>query len=361
MALVKCVQDVQDVQRSVSFERILTATCVPSDVNAYPRLTLPSLFVRQHADKIRLSAILQSKATSRRKWTVQIVVRHPEKNPQVMFYGGGWKDFAAFNGLVEGDRLTFTLTAMSEFEVSISDDAGDLRPVPWPRKRSKRNRVPERVTNISSPGRIPKIRDATVKKLKHDVLDPGFKGKLRLKCTAEEEESGSASDSSISKLPQVSSLNSHHDADPDLMVVYQKELTVVKSFNTSSTPWNSIQRNRYQARESWIDLPRMNLQKSLPSFVKQLQTQHVHRMEIPRGFYRTYGKQLQADVKLQGIHDGSPVRAVTCRSRSDGKNLRIELTDGWKEFNLENSLYAGQKFVFTLTAYSFFEVRRVCS
>jgi hypothetical protein len=35
MALVKCVQDVQS---SVSFERIVTATSVPSDINAYPRL-----------------------------------------------------------------------------------------------------------------------------------------------------------------------------------------------------------------------------------------------------------------------------------------------------------------------------------
>lgn len=156
--------------------------------------------MRQHGDRIRLSAILQSEARSGEKWTVQIVVRHPEKNPQVMFYGGGWKDFAAFNGLVEGDRLTFTLKAMSEFEVSISDDAGDL-PVPWLRKRSKRTRFSERLTNISSPVR--KFRNATVKKLKHDVVNPGL-GKLRLKCPPEEEKSDSASDSSIRcKLPLV--------------------------------------------------------------------------------------------------------------------------------------------------------------
>jgi hypothetical protein len=85
--------------------------------------TLPSWFMREHGDKIQLLAVLQNKAIGE-KWNMQIVVCHPESNLQVMFYGGGWKDFAAFHGLAGGDMLTFTLTAMSEFEVSISDNAG---------------------------------------------------------------------------------------------------------------------------------------------------------------------------------------------------------------------------------------------
>jgi hypothetical protein len=63
-----------------------------------------------------MSAVLQNKAIGE-KWTVQIVVHHPERNPQVMFYGGGWKDFAAFHGLAAGDRLTFTLMAIGHVRV----------------------------------------------------------------------------------------------------------------------------------------------------------------------------------------------------------------------------------------------------
>ena len=49
MALVKCVQDEQSSVSS--FERIVTATSVPSDINAYPRLvsfwsTICELFVK---------------------------------------------------------------------------------------------------------------------------------------------------------------------------------------------------------------------------------------------------------------------------------------------------------------------------
>ena len=37
---------------------------------------------------------------------------------QVQFVGG-WKAFAAFNGLLENDLLIFSLTAISEFEVYV--------------------------------------------------------------------------------------------------------------------------------------------------------------------------------------------------------------------------------------------------
>jgi hypothetical protein len=157
--------------------------------------TLPSWFVREHGDKIRLSAVLQTKASGG-KWTVQVVVRHPERNPQVMFYGGGWKDFAACHGLAAGDRLTFTLTAMSEFEVSISDNAGDS-PIPWPRKRSKTTRSSQRLRDKSH------VKNATVQKPKHNVPGPRPR-KLGLTSTPEEEVADSAGfDSSISKFPLV--------------------------------------------------------------------------------------------------------------------------------------------------------------
>jgi hypothetical protein len=150
--------------------------------------TLPSWFVREHGDKIRLSAVLQTKASGG-KWTVQISDYHPERNPQVIFYGRGWKDFAVCHGLAAGDRLTFTLTAMSEFEVSISDNAGDS-PIPWPRKRSKTTRSSQRLIDKSY------VKNATVENPRHNVPGPRL-GKLGSTSTP------AGFDSSISKFPLV--------------------------------------------------------------------------------------------------------------------------------------------------------------
>lgn len=74
--------------------------------------------MREHGAKIQENVKLISRATGR-SWTVEVIVYHPHERPQVMFCRG-WSAYASFNCLVEGDRLTFTLTAMSEFEVGIS-------------------------------------------------------------------------------------------------------------------------------------------------------------------------------------------------------------------------------------------------
>lgn len=108
---------------------------------------MPIWFVREQGTKIQESVQLISKATGR-TWTVEVVVYHPQKHAQVMFCGG-WTAFASFNCLVEGDRLTFTLTAMSEFEVGISRSAGMAFPcVP----RSKRVKSSQRVVEVESSG-----------------------------------------------------------------------------------------------------------------------------------------------------------------------------------------------------------------
>lgn len=82
---------------------------------------MPIWFVREHGDKIKETVNLFSRATGR-TWSVNVVIYHPERQPQVMFCQG-WCAFASFNCLVEGDHVTFTLTAMSEFEVFISRNA----------------------------------------------------------------------------------------------------------------------------------------------------------------------------------------------------------------------------------------------
>lgn len=90
---------------------------------------MPASFVHEHADKVQKFVILQSEADGQ-LWTVEVEVYFPHGRPQVVF-NGGWKEFSVFNGLVKGDRLTFTLVAKSEFTVSIlrsSDNSKELRP-----------------------------------------------------------------------------------------------------------------------------------------------------------------------------------------------------------------------------------------
>lgn len=82
--------------------------------------------------------------------------------------------------------------------------------------------------------------------------------------------------------------------------------------------------------------------------------------EVPASFVKMHGmpQQLQDDVILQGIHQDSPVRIVTCHwQRQDAKTLRLYFKAGWPEFAEENGLKVGQELQFTLIADSFFAVR----
>jgi hypothetical protein len=79
--------------------------------------------------------------------------------------------------------------AMSEFEVSISDNAGDS-PIPWPRKRSKTTRSSQRLIDKSY------VKNATVENPRHNVPGPRL-GKLGSTSTP------AGFDSSISKFPLV--------------------------------------------------------------------------------------------------------------------------------------------------------------
>ncbi|KAG0598964.1 hypothetical protein M758_12G115900 [Ceratodon purpureus] len=109
----------------------------------------------------------------------------------------------------------------------------------------------------------------------------------------------------------------------------------------------------------------------LPSFTKRLVSYNVHDgagntcgaiLEVPSSFLRAHAIQLEAaHVRLQGICEESPVRAVTANSRRPMHNPDGEpiLYLGWGDFVRENVLRAGQELVFTLAAESFFEVREV--
>jgi len=78
--------------------------------------------------------------------------------------------------------------------------------------------------------------------------------------------------------------------------------------------------------------------------------------EIPGGFCRKYGNRIRTVVKLQGIHEQSPERTMTCYT-SFGMDIRHRVKKGWAAFIAENHLHEGQQLLFTLSADSFFVVR----
>lgn len=89
---------------------------------------------------------------------------------------------------------------------------------------------------------------------------------------------------------------------------------------------------------------------------------HVLMQEIPVVFWRTYGSRLHSLVKLQGTREDSQVRTVACLPILQGdQTWRLYLRAGWRDFTDANNLEVGQVLEFTLTADSFFLVRRANS
>jgi hypothetical protein len=88
----------------------------------------------------------------------------------------------------------------------------------------------------------------------------------------------------------------------------------------------------------------------------------VYVQEIPTEFWKKYSTRLRPSVKLQGIHEESPMRTVACSPcLQDNRYWRLQLKDGWGDFAIENNLAVGQELQFTLAGDSFFVVRRVDS
>lgn len=82
----------------------------------------------KHGDKIGKSVILRS-GPSTKAWTVNLTSFTGDQITQVRF-AGGWKEFATFNGLAEGDFLIFSMTAVSEFEVYVFESNHSTKPFP---------------------------------------------------------------------------------------------------------------------------------------------------------------------------------------------------------------------------------------
>lgn len=127
------------LQGSIHFERTLTGN------SFLHRQSLPSWFVGEHGDKFREYVILRSRHNSgstTTAWTVRLTVDcRPAKSTSVRF-SAGWKAFATFHGLLEGDSLVFSLTATSEFEVYLFRGMAARSPKQFPNSRPPRIKRP---------------------------------------------------------------------------------------------------------------------------------------------------------------------------------------------------------------------------
>lgn len=82
---------------------------------------IPASFIKQHGDKIQEHVTLQAEAARGQVWHVKLWV---STNYGKVLITTGWKAFASSNELEQGDRLLFSLKAMSQFVVYIFDEAG---------------------------------------------------------------------------------------------------------------------------------------------------------------------------------------------------------------------------------------------
>ena len=90
---------------------------------------MPSWFVQMHGDKFRKYVILRTEASTK-PWSVTLTVFHKSPTVRQVKFAGGWKPFATFHGLMVGDSLIFSLTAISEFDVYIFRGTGNPKKLP---------------------------------------------------------------------------------------------------------------------------------------------------------------------------------------------------------------------------------------
>lgn len=75
---------------------------------------LPSWFMKKYENKIRERAVLLCQSSI---WTVKVIIHTLYSKYVSVRFGSGWRDFATYYGLLEGDTLLFSLTADSNFKV----------------------------------------------------------------------------------------------------------------------------------------------------------------------------------------------------------------------------------------------------
>ncbi|KAG0618119.1 hypothetical protein M758_4G040700 [Ceratodon purpureus] len=286
------------------------------------QLILPFCFMKEHAEIIEEWVILRTFSSSK-PWRVRVHVDRNSRGSVEVRFVGGWREFAAENRLREGDSLIFVLKldARSEFEVyifrgtSVSAASSQVPAGQWP--------IWERMSGCK------------VEK------DAKFSGRYTLRSVGDGNMRGGGEVYTGKKRKVDEAPSSCFDDE--------------HRSGLESEAFTGCECKRFSPQHGTNPLP--SFRRPIKSFVVK-----DGRLEIPASFVRMHGMRLQDDVKLQGIHQESPVYSVTLGSRikqRTSNERRLFFQTGWKTFLNANGLQEGQELNFTLTADSFFTVRVV--
>lgn len=86
---------------------------------------MPRWFVLEHGNKFRRDAVLRSDLSCNKPWPHWLSFCTSRATPEVIFAGMRWGAFVISHGLVQGDQLIFSLTALSQFQVYVFNGLGD--------------------------------------------------------------------------------------------------------------------------------------------------------------------------------------------------------------------------------------------
>ncbi|KAG0588057.1 hypothetical protein KC19_2G212300 [Ceratodon purpureus] len=282
----------------IHFEKTITASSAAGYVGHHSRLALPFAFVKQHGDKFQKNVLLQTVLSSK-AWPVRVEIcfKSPGSSTKVKF-SGGWRAFANFNGLQEGDSLIFRLAPMSKFKVYVfsSTRCSTEIPLQVKRKRISDSQIPQKKTGKQS----------------HDGKDEQ---------SSFDETTEDAAKSRELRMEKKTTTNSIAPLSTDVKTEVLRKLqgriyfekTVIAS-NASGSP----------SRD--------------PTLV------------IPFQFLHSHGDKLRRSVILR----------VTSSSREWPVKLttppQLKFRGGWRAFAEFNGLLEGDSLIFLLTAVSEFEV-----
>jgi len=86
---------------------------------------MPRWFVSEHGNKFRRAVELRSDLSCNKPWPHWLYICTSRVIPEVIFVGARWGAFVTTHGLVQGDQLIFSLTALSQFQVYVFNKLGD--------------------------------------------------------------------------------------------------------------------------------------------------------------------------------------------------------------------------------------------
>lgn len=87
--------------------------------------SIPRWFINEHGNKFQRAVVLRSDLSCNKSWPHWLSFCTSRLVPEVIFAGSRWGAFVTAHGLVKGDHIVLSLTAMSQFQVYMFNELGD--------------------------------------------------------------------------------------------------------------------------------------------------------------------------------------------------------------------------------------------